>query len=53
MGGCVTVRESTIELEGPLEPIQLALGKLIKTLGEEWELIEPGVFPDWITHFYV
>ena len=51
IGGNVTVLLATISLEGPLEAIQLALGKLIKTLGEEWCLITPGVFPAWITHF--
>ena len=49
--GNVTVSGNTIALEGPLETIQLALGKMIKYIAEEWELINPGVFPTWITHF--
>ncbi len=51
IGGNVTVSLATITLEGPLEAIQLALGKLIKAIGEEWNLITPGVFPAWVTHF--
>jgi len=51
IGGNVTVSACTIALEGPLETIQLALGRMIKLVGEEWGLITSGVFPTWITHF--
>lgn len=51
MNGNVSVSSTTVSLHGPLETIQLALGKYIKLIAEEWGIIQPGVFPAWITHF--
>lgn len=51
MSGNVVVAGTTISLHGPLETIQLALGKFIKQIAEEWNIIKSGVFPAWITHF--
>ena len=49
--GCVELTGQTIVATGPLETVQLALGRLITAIGAAWGLISPGVFPVWVHTF--
>lgn len=36
---------------GPLESAQSALGSVLATAGQTWELIQPGIHPVWVERF--
>ena len=46
--GEISLGKGVFTATGPLETAQLALGGLIQTIGQAWELISPGHYPIWV-----